>query len=743
MAVAELLKQHRTELADTDGRIRDFYARLDPSIIILNPDQFVIEEDNNLQLLSLPQLDSRYTAIRQEIDNIATLKHVLEQLLELHLLVEKDDANPLDFHRLFQLIGTIDASCKNHPDLLIYQQILKDVDATNSKFIGQLGAHLHRLIPNAKEADALALGDFNSLLVKHLVRLDWYDHLKREWDIMAETLVASAWQLQEKDGDHGEMVVLVEVSGTLFLELTFNFVTFINNIGLETIRRYLNLKVSRVVVEGVLKNINHILPDAGQVEWVKKLATIPGWLIFPQFDNNRSVAENLKVFYDNFQTDEDIQKVRDIFEVEPELEEWLMTVTIPVQVPVEAVPVAAVPVPVNAAAVATVATAPPTLSTTPPKSNELVGDWDEWGDDWSDDDTPKPKKAAKPVVKRTLSTKPLNKPVSDEWGDDDNWGDDWSDDEAPKPKKIVKKPVVIKKVATPPPEASPVASQVAPPVQPPVQYASLPQQSIDRTTGFPVKTTGYPAQLASLLKSTASPNDLATTITALGLQAYPSLTELFLFYNDMHRLLEEVDAPVFAEFAKQEWLKIQIQWVEFLGTLVSLLNLEDDPSVQVTALDDYTLDGDNLEKILQIHHWIEGRLLLEMGATNPSEFKRVMVAMIEYINNRFLLAVLNSGEITEFQLAKIVAVIKQLNNLEVPLMVSIDVDSEQVPSTHRLKNLETLVNKSLREIVDQFYEGEFYDFSTEELTHMIEQVFIALELRSQSIQDILEVRTAT
>lgn len=683
MSLGELIQKQELQLSQADEQVCEFYSRIEPDQINLPPEQFEDSEEQGLYSLSLPELDAKYNELRGVINELNTLKLVSKDVTELHALIAKEHPNTLDFHRTFQLFAALEVSCTSHTDLIIYQQILKDVAELRPSFSTQLNNYLKSLIPSPTKVQPLVVGEFNQLLERHQIKLEWYTYLKEEWDVMVELLPTLGWQLRQRDMDNGdEELRLVEVPGTSFLQLTLAFVEYINAVDLESIRRYLNSKLGRVVVEGVLKNINRIINNQSEVDAVLKLTKLDGWQLFPQFNPQLPIQENLQVIYDYHKIDEDIDKIRGIFSEEIELRDW------------------------NYPLDEEQSPTPEQINQETPKAVAAAADEDDgWNDQWDDDGWSGDEAA---------SSKNVHK--DDE--SDDNW-DDWGDDAD---------------AAAP---TSPTKKRKVPSVQvPPVQKTSLSSQ-------IQVQCTDYPRQLLPLIKDHDSPADLISAINALAIQTYPPTSELLLLYNDMFQLSDATGNDVFRNFGIQQWRQTQTAWYRFLGETLAALDLSDDNDNAGPLLDEFELDGANLDKVLQIHHWIEGRLLLELALTNSHEFKKLMLRLIDYINNRFILEVLNLGLITEFQLAKITAVINHLKNLTVPTIIALEIPADKVPSVHRLDNLDILVNRLLKEIMDYFYNGDFYDYTMEELIRMIEQVFIDLELRTQSIQEIIEVRTAS
>lgn len=688
MSLGELILKHELQLSQADDQLYDLYARIESNQITLPTEQFEDSEERGLHSLSLPDLDAKYNELRNVMNELNTLKVVSKDVEELHHLIAKENPNTLDFHRTFQLFATLEVSCTSHTDLIIYQQILKDVAELRLQFSTQLNNYLKSLIPSPTKVRPLVIGEFNQLLERHLIKLEWYTYLKEEWDVMVETLPTLGWKLHQRELEDGdEELELSKAPESSFLQLTLTFIEYINAVDLEAIRRYLNSKLGRVVVETVLKNINRIINDQSEVNAILELTKFDGWQLFPQFDSELSIQDNLKVIYDYHKVDEDIDKIRNIFAEEISLKDWEL--------------------PLSGEEFSTTEHAEnpqPHTGQSGQSATEAPGDVndddDGWGDQWDDDAW------SGDEAKATKSV-----PADDE--SEDNW-DDWGDD-----------------------------TQTSAPTSPAKKRKVGQVKKPNCSSHIQVHCTDYPRQLLPLIKDHESSTDLISAINALAIQTYPPTTELLLLYNDMFQLSDATGNDKFRNFGIQQWRQTQTAWYQFLGNTLAALDLSDENDNVDSLLDDFELDGANLDKVLQIHHWIEGRLLLDLGLTNAHEFKRLMLQLIDYINNRFILEVLNLGLITEFQLAKISAVINHLKNLTVPTIIALDIPTDKVPSVHRLDNLKLLVNRLLNEIMDHFYNGDFYDYTTDELIRMIEQVFINLELRTQSIQEIIEVRTAS
>ncbi len=73
-----------------------------------------------------------------------------------------------------------------------------------------------------------------------------------------------------------------------------------------------------------------------------------------------------------------------------------------------------------------------------------------------------------------------------------------------------------------------------------------------------------------------------------------------------------------------------------------------------------------------------------------------------------------------------------------PLAVKIP---QTIKHYHKIQSIAFMFQSSMKVILDEFYEGSLYDMETNELIRLIKALFIDSEMRSATINEIVDVRT--
>lgn len=169
------------------------------------------------------------------------------------------------------------------------------------------------------------------------------------------------------------------------------------------------------------------------------------------------------------------------------------------------------------------------------------------------------------------------------------------------------------------------------------------------------------------------------------------------------------------------------------------LNLENDSEVQrdPDELDDY-----NLNQLSLIYKWFN--ILFEekqLKSTNITKFTSLVIELIQFVNTWLIQMVLNLEDISEQQTYKINQIIENINNVTIPYLQLLGIQKDtSIESYNKLKNVQFLLNNHLKDIIERFYEGEFYDLETQELVQLIKAVFLQSEMRDNYINEIIEFR---
>lgn len=322
-------------------------------------------------------------------------------------------------------------------------------------------------------------------------------------------------------------------------------------------------------------------------------------------------------------------------------------------------------------------------------TNEPAEEEDDWNKSWDSDDEKVPEKEE----------------PTEEDGWDDGWDEEW-DEDAPKPAtpksphKVAKPKILNAQVKT-----SPVSSKLG-------------------------------AILESFKKETKGADDsnVVGAITALALISYPPLTDLFLLFND----LQNVKCEALLKFAQEQWRHTRLRIFNEIISIVSDMDLSNN-DVDVNSVEDVAGISRNAKKLSALFEDLFHR---DLQATNSRVFTDLLLDLLSFINNWVLDVIINASEITEYQSDKFTRVLESVQLMESEMLEKVGEPAEKLTSYNKLKQAIFLINNHLKDIMEYFYQGELYDFSTDELILVIKSVFIPSELREKCITEIMEIRNS-
>lgn len=625
------------------------------------------DDDDNLSKLSLTQLNNKYESYQQDISDLKQLKVFYESMNNIENMVNKSDSNLLDFHQIFISFKSHNKLVYN-PNLIIYKHITKKMDQLRVLFINKLNDFLKQFIPDEFTVyNPEVLEEFNQLLLKNDLKLDYYKHLKSKWDKLLDNLENFNLLLEQDENHEKNQLILQNSTNSItFLTSIVNFIKFMNLINIDWLKHFFNSKISHFLNSKISTNIKVIVNNKQAIEELNQLISLAkpsGWNILTNFTDNTSIEKNLNKLYSEYTIDVYIDNIRTLFN-ETDLKNYISLEIDPVQSVVE------------------------TTSKTP-----VADDWNEdWGDNWDENVPTEGEKSAKKN--------------DDDW--DKDWDDDWEVDK--------------KKQPTTPIQSSP-------------KKKFIKSDDLSKTT---IKISLLPDKLLKTFEDFGSFNDdLIDTIFALSTVVYPTLDQSFLLYNDFQYLSKQSMNSRFAEYIESQWNRVLTQWYLELKILISSINITNEGVSTV----EYELDEFNLDRISSIHQRLNSIISSSFNETNPKMFENLMIELIDFVNNWFITTVIQLDEITEFQCSKITAIIESLNNITVPIIIQLGRSKDSIKSYNKLRSLDYLVNNHLRDIMNTFYQGDLFSFETDELIKIIENIFVQSELRDQSIQEIVEIRS--
>lgn len=261
------------------------------------------------------------------------------------------------------------------------------------------------------------------------------------------------------------------------------------------------------------------------------------------------------------------------------------------------------------------------------------------------------------------------------------------------------------------------------------------------------KVSQMPSKLREILleyQTETGNNDiqpLMSAIESFSIISYPPLNESFLLHNDLQTLNNFFKNEQLTKFLDIN-LKQSIQ--SFSNEVVLILfsiNLKHDDFISdSTNFDNFKLDNENESKLKLIDNWFNRMNKSNLKSTNRQNYKRIIMDVINIILNWMINSIISMEEITEYQSTKLTNIIKSIQHIINTNLVLVDESNTSVAAYNKLNNVLFLINNHLKDIMEMFYQGEFFDLTTDELISIIESVFIKSDLRDNYIDEILDIR---
>lgn len=334
---------------------------------------------------------------------------------------------------------------------------------------------------------------------------------------------------------------------------------------------------------------------------------------------------------------------------------------------------------------------------------ELESEGDGWDDEWGSEE---------------------EEEVADGW--DEDWDNDWDDDDKPKSPVKPKSPARPKRHGPPLPKVQ-QNPRAAPNPQPTVSVDVVTRSAVVES----VKS------ILDAYRSEVGVEDLSEILFAVSefaLMSYPPLHDLFLLYNDLKAL--EFDETT--KFAETQWNHARIQLFGQLNAFFTAIDFSNDD-----ASDDATDDSTGITgAIIQFRDSLERLVDSNMASTNRALLRTTVCDLSNHANTWVVNGIISSKEISEFQCEKFTRVLESLDEVEAGVLARVGSESNRLATYNKLKQAILLVNNHLNDIMEHFYQGDFFDFSTQELILVLQSVFVQSDLRERCILEILEVRNS-
>lgn len=714
MSIAARHAEKLAQLQGLDSQIAELRAHVTPADVLQDP-QYIAPEtklDDNLGSLTLYQLHAKHQELEEagKLLNGLWLVRALVQEIRVALDPLGDDnyvCDAAELHSVLDNLKKLQGKLQrmSELDLVIVPTLRSYYGELVHTGVAKLKLLLHLFIPQADNAFVvnsyvgvngtdISIAEFNSLYKSYeefaavndisealtLLKARWEKH------ILAKLVSKKSYLVLHQEGAKNVLQVTEAPSQFLsrhYFESLKSFVVFVDTLDNQSFRNSFSTAISNSLVEAISENIKTFMENKEQM--MEELADTldlfsrSGWPmpIRNVFTAQDKIQDNLHQLYLNWMTDKYINEVREVFTGAAFAEDIKALETF--EEVVEIIP-----------------EAPPAKEEIHLPVQDAASEEYDWDADWGSDAEEK-------------------KPEEDNW---DNWDDDWDDEPAPAKTKPVSKPVV---------EATPKKESAA-------DWKPLQKETYTFTR------SAIPQKLTSILDEFAYESDgsdallLYDTILSLAIVSYPSVSQLFLLFNDLKGVKCADD--YLAQSAHLEWAYYRqglLNKVTDIITKVDFSNREESPA----GIDDATTKGTS--RLATVFAELNQS---ELQSTNSREFKLLVTQLLNLMNHLTLNIIVSSTEITEYQSDKYTSFLENLLELESKALAKVGEDVAKLATYNKVKQAIYLINNHLKDIMDFFYLGELYDFATDELIQVLKSVFIPSELRERCIGEIIEIRNS-
>ncbi|KAM9927454.1 hypothetical protein OXX80_010284 [Metschnikowia pulcherrima] len=736
MSLELQLEERRGQLAHIDRAISDIVKSVSVSDVINDPAfnaKAPAETTNNEpQNLTLYQLNAKLKDLENagsQLNELWIIKNLFKEV-ELALETAFNDSLDCDKDDLLSIVKNIEKLHKkttrlSHSNLTISTSVKARYDTLLNDFGAHLEHVFHEFVPTNTRTEfflkdslemngkILNFGEFADVVnlyeaINPSSKISGQLHsLKTDWEkSILEPLIAKRilLRLDSAEKTHTLSITYIEsvsdFSTSAFLRSLQCFVHFVNAASLKSLKNHFATKISNGLADIISENIKDFTEDGESLTQellhTLELFSSTGWTMPLRniFMGHSDIRETLDGLHLNWITDKYIDVLRNIFaspQFESDLQnQSLVTKTIEIQPQVAPIPVAS-------------QIAPSKQTTEQPADN--ISEELEWDDNWGSDD-----EELERATKQSVH--------SDAW--DDNWGESWSDDEDHPPKVLPQSTI----------STGPNLEAVEEMEEPKVHTESYSYA----VSAIPEKITGV---LLEFERETdgADPQILMDSIFALALASYPSVSSSFLLLNDL-RSVKTQNASL-AENAESEWSHFCQSFSNDITKILQRAGSLDSSSESDDS------DGEaGFASIAQIKNQLDGLMSSQLQSTNSHELKSFVLQALNLINNIVLQKILRCDEITEYQSEEFTRYLEGLQVVEAEILAKFGEEPAVLATTNKIMQTKFLINNHLRSIMEYFYQGELYDFSTDELVSVIKSVFIPSELRENCLNEIVDVRSS-
>lgn len=717
------------QLSEINDRIEQFAKNLQPSNLIIND----VSEFHNKTLYQLDNEHQQTTLAAQQLQQLWILKNLIHetQLLFDPLNEGNYVCDSVELEGILQNIKNL--KLKIAPFLkdnyIIGSNLQESYEKIIESYRHQLGVlftrHIQQELASVRISTSLTINEQTHLLKDFLrivsdfevfsgenVVTETLNRFKQLWDkFLLDPLVNKKnYLLLYSESENETVIELADaLPASQFLSKYYfdsvrNFTAFINLLENQSFKNYYLTKINNNIVNMISENIEQFMSNRELLsqELVNTVqgALKTGWnmQISRSLGSVDQIDSSINRLHLDWVTSKYIDKVRNYFNSSKFAKDLKDCQNIEIERQEAAFQPPPLPPP-----------PPPAQSEPQPSAQSVLepeqDDEVDWDQPWGSDE---------------------EQAAGDDDGWDRDWDDDWDDDDDDAVKKSPIKPkqqAQLKPASIP--QTAP-STQVAPPPQ--ATYTDVVTTS---------SVIGAVKQIVSdFVSETGQENldELLFAVCEFALTSYRPLHELLLLYNDLQAL--GYDETI--TFAEAQWKHAQIQLRGQISLFLSSIDFTNnggssgstEESVGITAA------------ISNFNNSLTQLVESDMANTNKGLLKSTIVGLCNYANTWVLDGILSSTELTEFQCEKFTLVLESLGEVEANVLRRLGSESNRLATYNKTKQAILLLNNHLNDIMEHFYQGDFFDFSTEELIQVLKSVFIASDLRENCIQEIFEVRSS-
>lgn len=727
--LAQRLEENKRQLSVINDRIEQFAKNLQPSNLIIND----VSEFHNKTLYQLDNEHQQTTLAAQQLQQLWILKNLIHetQLLFDPLNEGNYVCDSVELEGILQNIKNL--KLKIAPFLkdnyIIGSNLQESYEKIIESYRHQLGVlftrHIQQELASVRISTSLTINEQTHLLKDFLrivsdfevfsgenVVTETLNRFKQLWDkFLLDPLVNKKnYLLLYSESENETVIELADaLPASQFLSKYYfdsvrNFTAFINLLENQSFKNYYLTKINNNIVNMISENIEQFMSNRELLsqELVNTVqgALKTGWnmQISRSLGSVDQIDSSINRLHLDWVTSKYIDKVRNYFNSSKFAKDLKDCQNIEIERQEAAFQPPPLPPP-----------PPPAQSEPQPSAQSVLepeqDDEVDWDQPWGSDE---------------------EQAAGDDDGWDRDWDDDWDDDDDDAVKKSPIKPkqqAQLKPASIP--QTAP-STQVAPPPQ--ATYTDVVTTS---------SVIGAVKQIVSdFVSETGQENldELLFAVCEFALTSYRPLHELLLLYNDLQAL--GYDETI--TFAEAQWKHAQIQLRGQISLFLSSIDFTNnggssgstEESVGITAA------------ISNFNNSLTQLVESDMANTNKGLLKSTIVGLCNYANTWVLDGILSSTELTEFQCEKFTLVLESLGEVEANVLRRLGSESNRLATYNKTKQAILLLNNHLNDIMEHFYQGDFFDFSTEELIQVLKSVFIASDLRENCIQEIFEVRSS-